>query len=351
MKTTLSIIFALMTIFLIVSGLKLWKRRKETKDISRYVLAIFYWFTSAFTFSFIFRTLAENTITYGPFLDPEHTFTPLLLQITFFIYPLSVIKSIKNPGRICAMLFTPPLAIFLIGLHTGIEYTTLNTYSDIWQNIGKPDVLLRFFAVIVMLSYTLALYFVPYDWHSSSVNRKFILKYSLGYCSIGAILFLELITHAKIFLLMHQLAMFSLFIWAAWYELHERLPVPENITLEEESLEYNNAIDRLWVNITRVLIEQQEWRNPELSLQSLSGELASNRTYIGEAFKKHAGCTFSEYVAKRRIEYVVSELKRNPHVSLQRTFSQAGFRERSTAYRNFHKIMGVTPTEYIESIK
>jgi methylphosphotriester-DNA--protein-cysteine methyltransferase len=160
-----------------------------------------------------------------------------------------------------------------------------------------------------------------------------------------------LISHAKIFLLLHQLACFSLFVWTIWYELRERLPAPENDTLGDLTPESQDVIDRLWVNITRVLIEQQGWRNPELSLQSLSEELASNRTYIGEAFKKHAGCTFSEYVVKRRIEYVVSEFKHNPHVSLQRTFSQAGFRERSTAYRNFYKIMGVTPTEYIENLK
>ena len=103
--------------------------------------------------------------------------------------------------------------------------------------------------------------------------------------------------------------------------------------------------------MTHLLVEQQGWRNPELSLQSLSEELASNRTYLGEAFKKFAGCTFSEYVAKRRIEYVVSELKRNPKANLQALFSYAGFRQRSTAYRNFQKIMGVTLTEYLENLK
>ena len=350
MKLILTIIFGILTLALFVSGLKLWARRMETKDYSRYMMAIFCWFTSAFAFFFIFRTWTGKTISFEPYLDPEHTFTPLLIQMTFFLYPLSVVRFIVNPGRTCALLFAPPLAIFLIGMHTGIEYTTLNTYSDIWQNIAKPDVLFRFFAVIVMLVYAFALFFVPYDWRNSSADRKFIFTYSLGYFSIGLLLFVILMSHLIIFQLLHQLACLILFFWSVWYELKERLPVPAEGEFGVDTNNPYEVIDKLWVEITRLLVEQQGWRNPDLSLQSLSEELASNRTYIGEAFKKFAGCTFSEYVAKRRIEYVVSELKRNPQWNLQRLFSSAGFRQRSTAYRNFQKIMGVTPTEYLESL-
>ena len=179
----------------------------------------------------------------------------------------------------------------------------------------------------------------------------FILKYSLGFCSIGLLLFGLFITHARIFTILHQLSMLFFFFWLIWYELKERLPIPEYDRISGVKDEQYDVIDKLWVDVTHLLVEQQGWRNPELSLQSLSEELASNRTYLGEAFKKFAGCTFSEYVAKRRIEYVVSELKRNPKANLQALFSYAGFRQRSTAYRNFQKIMGVTLTEYLENLK
>lgn len=202
-----------------------------------------------------------------------------------------------------------------------------------------------------MLAYAFALFLVPYDWQKSSADRIFILKYSLGFCSIGLLLFLEFITHARILIILHQLSMLTFFCWVIRYELKERLPVPEDDTMEVEEQESYDVIDKLWVKITYLLVEQQGWRNPDLSLQSLSDELSSNRTYIGEAFKKFTGCTFSEYIAKRRIEYVVSELKRNPQRNLQKLFSQAGFRQYSTAYRNFIKIMGVTPSEYLESLK
>jgi YesN/AraC family two-component response regulator len=145
--------------------------------------------------------------------------------------------------------------------------------------------------------------------------------------------------------------MLFFFFWLLWYELKERLPVAENDSIAGAEDKPYDIIDKLWVDLTHLLVEQHGWRNPELSLQSLSEELGSNRTYVGEAFKKFTGSTFSEYIARRRIEYVVTELKRNPKANLQALFSYAGFRQRSTAYRNFQKITGVTLTEYLENIK
>ena len=351
LKLILTIFSALITCVLVAGGLKLWFQRKETNDYSRHVLAIFCWFTAINSFTFIFRHWVENIITNKSFLDPEHTFVSIIMQMTFFFYPLAVIRSIIKPGRTYAMLFAPPIVIIAIGMFSGIDYTILNTHSDIWNNIWKPDVILRLFASIVMFVYAFALFLVPYEWNKSSADRKFILKYSLGFCWIGILLFLEFMTHASIFIILHQLSMLIFFFWMIWYELKERLPIPEDMMTDNSAEETYYVIDKLWVDITHILVEHQGWRNPELSLQSLSEELGTNRTYIGEAFKKFAGCTFSEYIAKRRIEYVVSELKRNQHINLQTLFSQAGFRQRSTAYRNFQKIMGVTTTEYLESLK
>lgn len=350
MKLILTIISALLSCVLLVGGFRLWMRRDERRDYSRYVLAVFSWFTSLPAFLFIFRSMTANIIVYKPYLDPEHTFVPILMQLTFFFYPLTVMQPIAKPVKTCALLFAPPIVIFLVGVCSGIEYTSLETYSDLWQNIAKPDVLFRLFAQVVMLAYSFALFFVKYDWRKSSADRNFILKYSLGFCCIGLLLFCGLITHISIFPLLHQIV-FSVFcFWIVWYELSERLPAPaDGVTVVERVS--SDVVDKVWIGITRLMVEQQCWRNPELSLQSLSEELASNRTYVSEAFKKHAGCTFSEYIVKLRIEFVVSELKRNPQSNLQRLFSQAGYRQRTTAYRNFQKITGVSPTEFIENLK
>ena len=100
-----------------------------------------------------------------------------------------------------------------------------------------------------------------------------------------------------------------------------------------------------------MLNSNDKWRSPELSLTSLAEQLESNRTYVGEAFKHNTGMTFVEYITHRRINYVVETLKREPETNLHELFNYVGYRQRSTAYRNFQKITGMSPTEFLESIK
>ena len=108
--------------------------------------------------------------------------------------------------------------------------------------------------------------------------------------------------------------------------------------------------DELWEKILHIMNELEGWRNPEMSLNSLSEQVLSNRTYVGDAFKRNTGMTFSEYVTKRRIDDVVAVLTRNPKAQIQEAFLNAGYRQRSTAWKNFHKIMGVSPTEFVQNI-
>ena len=109
--------------------------------------------------------------------------------------------------------------------------------------------------------------------------------------------------------------------------------------------------DNLWGRILLLLESNDQWRSPELSLTSLSERLESNRTYVGEAFKRNTGRTFVDYITNRRINYVVETLKRNPEANIYELFNYVGYRQRSTAWRNFQKITGFTPTEFIERLK
>ena len=227
MRLLLTIISVLITLVLIAGGIMLWIRRKETNDYSRHVLAIFCWFTALNSFFFIIRHWVGNIVVNKGFLEPESTFASIIMQMTYFLYPLVFIRSIIKPGKTLAILFAPLAVIADVGMFAGIQYTALDTFADLLHNIWKPDVMFRLFAVIVMLVYSFALFLVPYDWQKSGADRKFILKYSLGFCSIGLLLFGLFITHARIFTILHQLSMLFFFVWLIWYELKERLPVPE----------------------------------------------------------------------------------------------------------------------------
>ena len=134
------------------------------------------------------------------------------------------------------------------------------------------------------------------------------MKYALGFCLIGILHFAIHIFHVYWLALIHQIVWITFFLYVAYYELHESLQAPQ-ITLEAtEKTTTGSTSDRLWEQTIIMLNSNDKWRSPELSLTSLAEQLKSNRTYVG-------------------------------------------YRQRSTAYRNFQKITGISPTEFIESIR
>ncbi len=124
-----------------------------------------------------------------------------------------------------------------------------------------------------------------------------------------------------------------LFVGVAWYELKERLvAVPQAAVSAPVEVAAQQHPDEIWEKILYALEQEQQWRNPELTLTSLSRLVFSNRTYVGEAFKRNASLTFSEYIAKRRISYVSSALKENPHSKIKELFHYAGYRSRTAGW-------------------
>ena len=140
MKFIATILLGFMTVALVTSGALLWRRRKETGDYSRIIWAVFSWISAFFTLTFIMRTWQETTTADGAFFEPEHTFVPILMQMTFFLYPLEVIRPTINRLKVYALLFIPLILLVAVGMCAGIEYTPIYTYADLWRHIGEFNV-------------------------------------------------------------------------------------------------------------------------------------------------------------------------------------------------------------------
>ena len=348
MRYIATILLICMILVFVVCGFLLWKRRHEPNDYSRTIQALLSWMSAFFALTFIFRTWDETTTSDGAFFEPEHTFVPLLMQMTFFLYPLEVIRPVVSRVKVYALLFSPLLLLVLMGMCAGIEYTPILTYADLWAHLGEFNVWFRLFTLIVMLFYAFSLFLVPYDWRHSSADRKFIRTYALGFCLIGVLHFTIQFTHAYVLVLLHQVTWMAFFFGVAYYELRERLlPHPADGDATPVCSDDDND---LWHRITDILENQEGWRNPNMNLTLLTEQVFSNRTYVNTAFKQHTGLTFGEYITKRRIDYVVTELRRNPTTEIHGLFVNVGYRQRSTAWRNFQKTMGMSPTEFLDTL-
>ena len=266
MKYIATLFLVLMTLAFVVCGFLLWRRRHEPQDYSRTIQALFSWVSAFFTLTFIFRTWLGTTTADSAFFEPEHTFVPFLMQMTFFLYPLEVMRPTVSRTLVYALLFSPLLLLVFIGLCTGIVYTPIYTYADLWSHLGEFNVWFRLLALLVMLFYAFSLFLVPYDWRRSSADKKFITRYACGFCLIGLIHFSIQMSHAYVLVLLHQVAWFGFFLSVTYYELKERLLVLPSVMQPVAAKVSETSGDELWDHIVHLLEVQGMWRSPYLSL-------------------------------------------------------------------------------------
>ena len=105
--------------------------------------------------------------------------------------------------------------------------------------------------------------------------------------------------------------------------------------------------EQLAEKIRQVMHEQQLWKDAELSITKLSKAVYSNKSYVTRCFREQMHTTFTDYVNRCRIEYVVAQLRLQPEQSLEQLFFEAGYRLYSTAWRNFTRQVGISPSEFI----
>lgn len=337
-------------------SLTLWKRRGETEGRSRTILSMSCLAFVFFASLLIFRTLNNSAPADSNYLNPNDIFGPALLQLAFFIYPLETLRLKKcSKTKFYIILFAPLLLMSLIGLFGGIEYTTLKAGEDIRANISRPDVLFRFATLILFLCYGFALLAIPYDKDKYPSYGRFITTYTLGMALIGTMFFLLQITHSDVLSLLNQIIWGAFFIKITSYELRLRpsvlVPLAEETQTETMEDIAEAGQELLWNKIIKIIEEEEGWRKPEMSLPFLTSAVLSNRTYVEDAFKRNCGMSFRKYLSKRRVEYVVQELRRNPEANVQELFYQVGIQSRSTASETFKRVMGMTITEFITSLK
>jgi AraC-like DNA-binding protein/ligand-binding sensor protein len=90
-------------------------------------------------------------------------------------------------------------------------------------------------------------------------------------------------------------------------------------------------------------------QNEDLSLAQVAQAVNMSAFYFCKTFKKSTGLTFTDYLARVRIEKV-KNLLLNPHKRISEAAYEAGFQSLSQFNRVFRKIAGESPTAYRERI-
>ncbi len=87
----------------------------------------------------------------------------------------------------------------------------------------------------------------------------------------------------------------------------------------------------------------------EISLASVAQAANMSAFYFCKIFKKSTGLTFTEYLARVRVE-IVKQLLLNPHKRVSEAAYEAGFQSLSQFNRVFRRIAGEAPSTYREKL-
>lgn len=100
-----------------------------------------------------------------------------------------------------------------------------------------------------------------------------------------------------------------------------------------------------------VIEEEKLYRDPNLTIFSLSRHIGTNRTYLTRAFRECYGETFSEHINRLRIEEATRLLTQSPHLTHNEIAAQVGYNSPTSLYRNFVRIHRCSPTEFVKGEK
>lgn len=339
----------------------LWHIQKEEHDRSRRMLAmgsLFCGLISAISIAGIF-TLDFSMSTPPVLLRPWLGLLYLSMHIVMTLYPISVVKPDWLVPKHFFLLFSPVAVIGLASLLFIGRWTPLDSTQAIWENLGKPDVLLRLASQLVMLPYCAVLYALPYNYHKTSATFWWILNYCFGLTAICVVHIIFMVTFHLPLMIILPLIASAFFYLSTEYEISERLRPGENAQDEPNEPETKpaEAIPAdypaefgLWSRICQIMDQEEAWRDPDLSLGSMAHRCTTNVTYLNRIIRDETGSSFKDLLNNKRIESVATQLRENPSLDIQTAFFNAGYRSRTTAWRNFREITGVTPTEFRQGL-
>lgn len=108
------------------------------------------------------------------------------------------------------------------------------------------------------------------------------------------------------------------------------------------------------LDVVKKYEKNQYFLTKDVCLNALAMDSGVSEKYIGYVIKKHRGKDFSSYINELRISYIVERLLDNPmylNYKISYLASECGFSTHSSFSLTFKKVVGISPSCFIQEIK
>ena len=106
--------------------------------------------------------------------------------------------------------------------------------------------------------------------------------------------------------------------------------------------------DEIPQQVARICQYVEEHLAEELYAERIAEAMEYHPKYLSRIFREKMGLTLTDYICQARIERA-KHLLLTTSLSVAEVGEQAGFESRTTFFRSFKKLEGISPTEYRKS--
>ena len=355
--TTRIILFCLVVHVIVetIAACIMLKKRDKSDDGARKCISVFF-ITSAIASLVEIILVIVNPL--GPnvyrLIDPKIILCGFLIFALLMFYCVELLRPHwLNTKRVFYIML--PWLLLVVALIISAVYDkqilVIHTIEQLSENLFQPDVFIRLLLVLLFVPYAIWLFVIDFNWRHSSVSRKttnIVVAMSIILCftyigSRGLQFFYAYIAHELIYILI------TLFLvrLECTDRFHRATQQHNNTTPDKPQIIVpNGTMEFLSHAMEEVISNPDVWQNPDITINDIARIVGTNRTYLQVAAKQKGYMSVMDMIHHVRIEYVCQQLRTVSSPQIQNIFYDAGYRSRTTAWRNFVNIMGCTPTEF-----
>jgi len=298
------------------------------------VFAFFYW-TSGLTICFLLEILLilfhicwTVIVCRKNYSQIYESTSMYFLFLTIYLFPFMIVFSYLR-------IYTNFIWYLLIPFGVMFHYS----YKEIW----KWSVFIFIISIISILASKTE--FITNLFTKVEISQNIISLFNILNVTFGAlmIVFIFGFFQRKSTVLSHENN-----------EMKEEEDMPSHVNADNQECREaeKEKFPELFNSIVEYFNKDKPYKSKDYNILQLASKFETNIKYISQAINQNTGSNFNTFVNKYRIEAVVEmfDNRAQDKYSLDHIYSKVGFRYQSTFNTAFKKIMGMTPTEYIQSI-
>lgn len=264
----------------------------------------------------------------------------LLIGPIFYLFSKSLISRSFTISKSYILHFLPAFLGLCFGLW--IEESYLKSYP-IWIFLLAYGIYYGHYIIYIIYSYRLAFKYST----SSSANFQLLRLSFFGLLAIWFVYFLNLFDEDIPYIIgpvLYSIVAYSIsfvviknrFIDKVDHEKYKSTQIPEDLGEE------------IYSRIQKLMIVGKEFKNPDLTLKSLSEQLKQSPQIVSMVINQKSGKNFNSYINQYRIEEASKQLRDSKfeHYTISAIAMESGFNSISSFNTAFKKQTNLTPLAF-----